>query len=354
MTSATSAAARLFARLHDDAAFLARLLAAGRSARRGLIEEAGLGGFDLHDVRAEVARILDTGVVPGALGQPGWTPSAGQTWADAPFAVKRARRSALVMGALASCGCAGEADAWAVSEVEANYLIVGAVKGGTTALNHFLSQHPDICTALPKETHFFSRNVFFETDPPSYEWFRFAFRHYRHESVVGEASPEYMYDLRAARRMKSYNPAMKLIFVLRHPAELTYSRYRMAVQRNQESRTFFEVLRLDAQADEGREGAYTAGGFYLEPIKNLLGLFPRGQMLFVRSEELRCRHRCTMEVVHRFLGVDAEPIPESGELLAGSGPPMAARERRLLVTMHEAEIGHLEDLLDWDLSAWRH
>ena len=34
-------------------------------------------------------------------------------------------------------------------------MIVGAQKSGTTALAHFLSQHPEIGLASPKEVHLF-------------------------------------------------------------------------------------------------------------------------------------------------------------------------------------------------------
>jgi len=38
-----------------------------------------------------------------------------------------------------------------------NFFMVGVVKGGTTSLHHYLSQHPEIYMSPVKETNYFSR-----------------------------------------------------------------------------------------------------------------------------------------------------------------------------------------------------
>jgi hypothetical protein len=343
----------LFARLSGDQPFRFTLIMADDESRRRLIRGAGFGPYRLEDVRAEVSAVLESGHLPGLPASASWTPPPGLTWSDAPMPVMLARRSALVFGALAAAASSDPDDRWPPSPVTLNYTIVGAVKGGTTALDHFLSQHPDVCTAVQKETHFFVRDIFFQSPAPRYEWLHFSFCHYRGEKAVGEATPEYMYFDVALARMRDYNPALKLVFLLRHPAERAYSQYRMAVERGLEARSFSEALRQDAAAEDGADGDYTAGGFYMAPIRDVSRHFPRQQLLFLRSEELRQHHHETMTTVLEFLGVDPSPIPEPRQLLKGSGPPMAAADRRLLVDMYRAEVGALEDFFGWDLATWR-
>src|SRR5437763_14107291 len=57
-----------------------------------------------------------------------------------------------------SGGCA-KGDERAVS-VMPNFFIVGAARSGTTSLDRYLSQHPEIYITPKKETHFFAVDYF--------------------------------------------------------------------------------------------------------------------------------------------------------------------------------------------------
>ena len=52
----------------------------------------------------------------------------------------------------------------AKQNIKVNLHIVGVQKAGTTALAHFLSQHPDICLVDGKEAHVFDQPDFYETE----------------------------------------------------------------------------------------------------------------------------------------------------------------------------------------------
>lgn len=265
------------------------------------------------------------------------------------------RRRAIVFGALAASGCVDGGTQRLCPSLPAklSYVVVGAIKGGTTALDYFLSQHSSICTAVQKETHFFIRDIFFRRETPAYEWLDFSFQHYRGECVIGESTPEYMYFPSAAERLHAYNPRLRLIFLLRDPAERAYSQYRMAVARGQEDRPFAVALREDLRAQDGTEGVYTAGGFYLRCLRSYLRYFPASQMLFLRSETLRRRHRDTLKTIYSFLGVNPAIVPEQRILLAGPGPPLESADRRLLVRLYDCEVRELEQFLGWHLADWR-
>ena len=83
-----------------------------------------------------------------------------------------------------------------------NFLVVGAVKAGTTSLYRYLRQHPDIFMPSVKEPHFF-------TGKPSSEWrgpdagrrgtqdlaeYRSLFAEVQEERARGEATPYYLCD----------------------------------------------------------------------------------------------------------------------------------------------------------------
>ena len=84
-----------------------------------------------------------------------------------------------------------------------NTFIVGAPRSGTTALHHYLSQHPDIFMSEPKEPHHFGRDLWTEYT----EFFRrfrdkdrylALFAEANGHAAVGEASVWYLFSSTAA------------------------------------------------------------------------------------------------------------------------------------------------------------
>jgi len=121
--------------------------------------------------------------------------------------------------------------------MEVGFLVVGAQKGGTSALAEFLSVHPQICmaefllghsricTAESKEVHFFDLGALSPGRPSNYEEYHSFFPKKPGAIAYGEATPAYMYWKPAAERIYRYNPEMKLIFLLRNPVERAYSKH---------------------------------------------------------------------------------------------------------------------------------
>src|SRR5947209_10587583 len=71
-----------------------------------------------------------------------------------------------------------------------DFVIGGTQKGGTSALDSFLRQHPEICMPTTrKELHFFDR----EEENTDYKKYHANFKPKAQHRVIGEASPIYMY-----------------------------------------------------------------------------------------------------------------------------------------------------------------
>lgn len=105
-----------------------------------------------------------------------------------------------------------------------SFFIVGAPKTGTTAMNTYLSKHPDIFMA-PKELHYFSREVFY--DPPLLErdlnWYLDQFTGASEKTLLGEASVWYLSSSTAAERIKAFEPRAKIVIHVRNPTDLILS-----------------------------------------------------------------------------------------------------------------------------------
>src|SRR3954451_25210734 len=121
-----------------------------------------------------------------------------------------------------------------------DFVIGGTQKGGTSALDAFLRQHPQICMPESrKELHFFDREENFARTP-KYRKYHANFRPGAGHRVTGEATPIYMYWDAAPARIWSYNAAMKLILVLRNPVERAFSAWNMETKPGAENVSFEE------------------------------------------------------------------------------------------------------------------
>lgn len=265
-----------------------------------------------------------------------------------------------------------------------NFLIVGAQKGGTTALAKFLSTHPQICLAPIKEVHFFDydQNYFGNGEPwlgvpktlahpkpqtlnptPQDRYHRF-FPNYDRQLAIGEATPIYMYLPWIAERIKAYNPNMKLIILLRNPLDRAYSHYQMERARGWEWLPFAIAIRIEAlrlylakrdssERSSLRTHSYCDRGFYARQIRNLQRYFPKEQMLILLNEDLQNSHSQTLQRVYQFLGVDSKvDIPVQERVLSGEYQPMSQRDRNYLLRKYEREIDELASLSGLNLHGW--
>ena len=196
-----------------------------------------------------------------------------------------------------------------------DFMIVGAQKSGTTALAHFLSQHPEIAMAAG-EGHVFDSPDYRSDWTPEEIDRRYARRIERGtgESVRGESTPMYLYLQDIPGELRRYNADLKIIVLLRDPVERALSHYAMERSRGKEHRPLWfallaEPVRLwrcpDPRAPESaaRRHAFRSRGLYSVQLRKVFGVFSRDRVLVLRSEDLLDRHDETLAKVFAFLGV---------------------------------------------------
>lgn len=196
-----------------------------------------------------------------------------------------------------------------------DFVIAGAQKSGTTALAHFLSQHPDIAMAM-SEGHVF--------DAPDYsaDWTPAEIDQHYHgrfgpgdgKSLHGESTPVYLFLPDVPGELARYNPDLKIVVALRDPVQRAVSHYVMERARGKERLPLWlallaEPFRLRRRGDpRGRESAvrrhsYRSRGLYSRQLRNLYGVFPQDRVLVLRTEDLLADHDATLERTFAFLGV---------------------------------------------------
>ena len=222
-----------------------------------------------------------------------------------------------------------------------DFMIVGAQKCGTTALARFLSRHPEIGMADPKEAHLF--------DAPDYsggwspkeidERYRPSFEQCPGAAVRGEATPIYMFLPEVARELERYNPDLKLIVLLRDPVGRAVSQYRMERDRGNEHLPLWlallsEPFRLrrcrDArQADSAmRRHSYRRRGLYSLQLRNLYRFFRKDRVLVIRTPDLLQRHDAVLRQVFSFLGVSEDVRIAPGTIYPDTPRKGGARAHR--------------------------
>lgn len=211
-----------------------------------------------------------------------------------------------------------------------DFLVIGAMKAGTTSLHQYLRTHPGAFLPGRKEIDFFSIDTNWARGPAWYE------RHFASApsgARLGEASPSYAKHPehpRAAERIASFAPDVRLVYSVRDPVQRLLSHYEHEVARGREARPLSDALEADPRyLDTSRYGLQLDR--YLEHL-------PADHILVVDAEELRDAREAVMSRMFRFLDLDPAwdgyaDDPElytSRERQAASRPVRFLGESRLL------------------------
>jgi hypothetical protein len=240
-----------------------------------------------------------------------------------------------------------------------DFIVAGAQKAGTTALNYYLKRHPCIALPIKKELHFFDNDELFVTDEVSYEPLHKMFRPVRPGSIAGENTPNYLYWPPALARIRTYNPAIKLIILLRNPIERAFSQWNMQRVRGLDPLDFLDAVQIEPERLANlppaklRKFAYVDRGRYATQIERALSIFPREQLLILKYEAFRGRQREVVDKVFEFLKL--QPISfraiEAHDIAYAR--KIRQEERDFVFGMIQNDITQLERLLDWDCSDWQ-
>ncbi len=249
-----------------------------------------------------------------------------------------------------------------------DFIIAGAQKAGTSALADFLETHPNIQMPHKDELHrtvqparhFFDDEERFAKAEVDYAPLQRGCVRKRPANLLGSCTPIYIYWKTAIERIRDYNEKIKLLILLRNPADRAFSQWNMQRDRNLEPLDFLDAVQAEKQrAEEARlfqlrKYSYVDRGFYADQIERVFRFFPREQVQVIKFENLRRDPRATLDATCEFLGI--EPLKKIDNRENNSTPyarKMTAAERQSLVDLYRSDIERLEKLLGWDCSDWK-
>lgn len=218
-----------------------------------------------------------------------------------------------------------------------SFIVLGAVKAGTTSLYNYLGQHPDIQMSSSNWPRYFH----VADGAPDFDAFASRFGNdLREESearfrmmcppsvpreiddyesmwpdddgglVMGEVSPTYLHDADVCKRIAERIPHARLIAVLRNPVDRAYSHFVMDRRRGWATIPDFGDA-LAAEPTEVEEfwwgrGQYVRHGLYASSIRRYQEAFARGQLKIMFYDDLIADPDAYMREMLEFIGVDPE------------------------------------------------
>ncbi len=223
------------------------------------------------------------------------------------------------------------------------FLVVGANKGGTTSIYHYLKQHPEVYLSPIKEPHYFSKDIDVQLfsrefaqnklqDIGKYvngdmqqeyhaafirEWnhYQKLFKHVASQKAIGELSTSYLYSKVAAQEIVNALGKIKIIICLRNPVERAWSHYRMNLWTGNSNQ--FDFLKaLEADFDHhpkvwGNAHLYVELGLYYEQVKRYIDLFGSDHVKIIFTEDMKQNATQVIKELYEFIGVEASFNPDT-------------------------------------------
>jgi Sulfotransferase family len=220
-----------------------------------------------------------------------------------------------------------------------NFLIIGAARSGTTALSHFLSQHPEVFFCSPKEPHFLAlANQKLDFKGPGDDdmmnnraivapdkYFQL-FEKSGSAKAIGEGSVSSLYYPQTAiANIRQYVPQAKMIVVLRNPIDRAYSSFMYMTARGYEPLTDFGKA-LDEEDSRVTQGwhhiwHYTRMGFYHDQLKAFFDAFGRDRVRVYLFDRMHADKAKTLKDIYGYLGIDQSFEAKTDSEINRSGKP---------------------------------
>ncbi len=217
-----------------------------------------------------------------------------------------------------------------------NFFIIGAARSGTSSLDRYLSQHPEIYIAPKKETHFFARDLF----PPRFtgpgderlnqslirdeDQYVQLFASVAGEKAIGESSAFYLCYPQTAERIAQAVPDAKILMILREPVTRTYSAYMFLARDERETLGFDEGLKREEERKlQGFEPMwwYKELSLYYSQVNHYLQVFGTERVKVLLYDELYPNPGQALRDVFAFLGVKEDVAIDTSVRYNVSGAP---------------------------------
>jgi hypothetical protein len=192
-----------------------------------------------------------------------------------------------------------------------NFILGGAMKSGTTFLHSLLNNHDQIRIIDRNMDHayFDDDRIYFRGKDWYLSLFDGVIQDMDQGKIIGQTSADCNFNPGSVKRILDHNPNIKLIFVLRHPIERTYSLYWHQYGMGREFRNFEKAIKIEKQVITQsyynfKNYSYLERSRYNKQFEEIIKLMPVENLLILDFESLVKDTLSTMNIVLKFLGVN--------------------------------------------------
>lgn len=247
-----------------------------------------------------------------------------------------------------------------------DFIVIGAMKAGSTTAYDIICQHPSVRSAVKKEIRYFD---LYHRRPLA--WYRAHFPLSKSSPsglISGEATPSYLFDELVPGRVAQRLPDVKVIALLRNPVARTYSHYQHNVANGFESLSFDAALDAESARLARYRAGYEAGDRQATSRYNLFAYAGRSmysgqverwhsalgadRVLVIQSEDLFRNPDDSIGTMFEFLDLDTEPVNATARNTRDYAALPNDRQKQL-ADVFRNDVLRLETLLgrefSWDL-----
>lgn len=192
-------------------------------------------------------------------------------------------------------------------------MIIGAQKAGTSSLNMYLAQHPEIATHFTQEFGMFADEESYNRGLPYY------YNHTVSEDVKKDNSKTIFIAKRAGllyrpdmlQKLKEHNPDIKILVILRNPVDRAFSAFWYCRQTGMEPYADFneavytnDISRFKGNIKLQRNCDYEGRSDYAKHLKNVYAIFDKQNVYVALFEEIMQNLNSYLNSVCRLLGLN--------------------------------------------------
>jgi hypothetical protein len=197
-----------------------------------------------------------------------------------------------------------------------DFVVIGAMKCGTSTVCAYLEDHPDVFMVKNSEPNYFSHDDNFSRGP---EWYGRFFADHDGQSICGEGSNYYSARAlfpKAAERIATHNPRTKIIYMVRNPLTRIVS----AWAQNRSDKGDAIPYSVDLAVTEMPD-VFIGQSLYWHNIEPYRSLFPDDQIFVGFMEDMSSHPDKFFRGLCEFLDIPFQSVvrahqnPSSGKLI---------------------------------------
>lgn len=194
-----------------------------------------------------------------------------------------------------------------------NTFLIGVQKAGTTTLNNWLSQHPQVYSYnslkdIPLFTKFtdekqLNKRLLLETPA------------YNNEKIILHSAVNYIFYSSLLQKISEQKPGANLLLILRNPVDRALSSYfyfqkMLREKRDIEKSLVYEPEKQITITRDNNDFTYIEHGFYYAQVKTCLQYFSAKQLLVLDYDDLKNNPHALLKNVFAFLNIDENFQPD--------------------------------------------